>query len=420
MDTLPRLSLRQAQLIQLAAQGLLTPPRRRARKADLLAAITRMRVLQIDTIQVVARSPYLVLYSRLGAYEPSWLDELLAEGGVFECWAHEACFAPIVDYALHAAHGRQDARGQHWAMRHAARVRRDQAAAVDALLAHVRAHGAVKSADFARPARGGGGWWGWKDEKRVLEALFATGELMVARRERFQRVYDLRERVLEQARARHVFDPRLPDATTLRREFTLGAVKALGITQARWINDYFRRGTRLRDDALADLVASGALLQIEVAGWEAPAYLHADHACLLAQARANRLRATHTSLLSPFDPLVWDRERAATVFGFDYRLECYTPAPRRRHGYFVLPLLRRGRLVGRLDAKAHRTAGVFEIKALYLEQGVTPDAALARDLARAIHDCARWHGTPRLRLGRCEPRAFGANLRAALQARTAQ
>ena len=140
------------------------------------------------------------------------------------------------------------------------------------------------------------------------------------------------------------------------------------------------------------------------------------HAPQLAQAAAGRLRATHSTLLSPFDPVVWDRARASELFGFDYTLECYTPEPKRRYGYFVLPILVRGRLVGRLDAKAHRRDGVFEVKALYLEDGVVPDEALTADIARAIDDCARWHGTPKVELVRCRPAAFAKPLKAGLAA----
>ncbi|MBN8727929.1 MAG: YcaQ family DNA glycosylase [Xanthomonadales bacterium] len=386
---------------------MLARPRRRARKADVLAAISRMRVLQIDTIHVVARSPYLVLFSRLGAYDPAWLDELLAIGAIFECWAHEASFAPIGDYALHRGH--REERGNHWAMRHAQRARSAHGAEMDALLEHIRARGAVKAADFARPGPApASGWWDWKHEKRWLEALFAGGELMVARRERFQRVYDLSERVLANAGVQAGM------ATPTGEDFTAAAVRALGITQARWINDYFRHGPRLKDADLDLCVEAGELLRVEVGGWERPAYVHPDHAERLAAAAAGRLRATHTTLLSPFDPVVWDRERATAMFGFDYRLECYTPAPKRRYGYYVLPILHRGRLVGRLDAKAHRAEGVFEVKALYLEDGVAPTAALATAIIDAIRRCAEWHGTPEIRLGRSEPAAFGTALRLAL------
>ncbi|HEU4665202.1 MAG TPA: crosslink repair DNA glycosylase YcaQ family protein, partial [Dokdonella sp.] len=165
-------------------------------------------------------------------------------------------------------------------------------------------------------------------------------------------------------------------------------------------------------------VDSGELLRVDVEGWHKPGYVHAAHADLLAQAARGRLRATRSVLLSPFDPVVWDRERASTMFGFDYRIECYVPAPKRRYGYYVLPILHRGRLVGRLDAKAHRAEGVFEVKALHLETGVQATEPLVDALADAIVDCADWHATPRVRLARCEPAALRVPLRAALASRT--
>jgi len=407
-----RVSLQQARNLHLAVQGLLTPPRARVTRARVLATIERMRLLQIDTIHVVARSPYLVLFSRLGDYEQRWLDELLTRGRIFECWAHEACFAPIADYALHR--GQFAARSGHWAHRHAARMHREHRAGMDKLLAHIRENGAVKSSDFARPDenKGNAGWWGWKDEKRWLEAWFALGELMVARRDNFQRVYDLRERVLARARVdEHTLAP-----ADVAREFVVGAVRALGIAQARWVADYFRHGRKHKDADLQAYVDSGELIRVAVRGWETPAYVHREHANLLKRAQRSALRATHTTLLSPFDPVVWDRARASVLFGFDYTLECYTPQPKRRYGYFVLPILRRGLLVGRLDAKAHRGDGVFEIKSLYLQTDINVDAELVADVARAIQASANWHGTPRVEVRRTDPGGFAKNIRAALKA----
>ena len=406
------LSLQQARNLHLAVQGLLKPARARATRRRVLDTIAQMRLLQIDTIHVVARSPYLVLFSRLGAYAPRWLDELLARGEIFECWAHEACFAPMSDLALHDTH--RAARAGHWAHKHAARAQREQRLGMDRLLAHIREHGAVRAADFERETKGGGaGWWGWKDEKRWLEALFARGELMIARRENFQRVYDLSQRVLAKAKIDVETLPRV-DAT---REFVLGAVRALGIAQARWISDYFRTGRKHKDADLDAFVARGELLRVPVRGWDVPAYVHPEHLPLLRSARRGGLRATHTTLLSPFDPVVWDRARGSALFGFDYTLECYTPGPKRKYGYFVLPLLHCGRLIGRLDAKAHRGDGVFEIKALFLEEQVTATASLVDDVAAAIAACAQWHETPRVLLRRSDPAAFGKLLRAALKER---
>ena len=405
------LSVQQARNLHLAAQGLLQPARAQATRKRLLAVIDRMQLLQIDTIHVVARSPYLVLFSRLGNYPAQWLGEALARGKIFECWAHEACLAPIGDYGLHR-HG-PNARENHWANKHAQRMHRDHRAGMDRVLAHVREHGPVKSSDFERPRKGGAGWWGWKDEKRWLEALFALGELMIARRENFQRVYDLTERVVERLGLQAV-EPL--DANEIRREHALRAVRALGIAQARWIADYFRSGRRHTDLELQRHVDSGELLRVAVNGWDVCGYVHRDHAVLLERAQRGRLRATHTTLLSPFDPVVWDRARASAMFGFDYTLECYTPAPKRRYGYFVLPILRRGRLVGRLDAKAHRVDGTFEIKKIFLEPAVKMEDALVADIAGAIQASADWHDAPRVVVRRSDPKGLAAALRKTLQA----
>lgn len=403
-----RISAQQARNLHLAVQGLLTPARARATRARVLAALTRMRVLQIDTINVVARSPYLVLFSRLGHYEPRWLDELLARGKIFECWAHEACFVPMADYALHR--GQFDARARHWAHQRAARMHREHRASMDKLLAHIREHGPVKSSDFERPPRAQPGWWEWKDEKRWLEAWFALGEVMIARRDGFQRVYDLTERVLSRAK----IDAAALTPVDASRQFTLGAVQALGIAQARWIADYFRSGRKHKDADLDDFVANGELIRVNVRGWENCAYVHRDHRALLTRAQRSALRATHTTLLSPFDPVVWDRERASAMFDFDYRIECYTPAHKRRYGYFVLPILHRGNLIGRLDAKAHRGDGVFGIKSIHLQPGVVPDDESIVDVASAIRECAAWHATPRIVVDKSDPAGFARRLRKAL------
>ncbi|HET6430966.1 winged helix-turn-helix domain-containing protein [Dyella sp.] len=407
------LTLPQARRLQLHAQGLLQPLRRRARPPDLVAAIARMRMLQIDTIHVVARSPYLVLHARLGDYPMHWLDEALAAGRIAECWAHEACFVPAADFPLHDAWRRQ--RGHHWAHRSAARMHREHRAEMEALLERVAQHGPVRAADFAREDRGVSGWWEWKPEKRWLEAWFALGELMVLRRDKFQRVYELAARVRER------LDPATAvagdlSAAALRRRFIVDTVRALGVTPARWIADYYRLKPQVTDAELAPLLREGVLQAVAVDGWNAPGYVHVDELPALAATRAGRLRATHTALLSPFDPLVWDRARALGMFGFDYALECYTPAPKRQFGYFVLPILHRGELVGRLDAKAHRAGGQFEVKALFLEPAVQPDDRLWRELALALQRLAQWHGTPVVRVGPSRPASWARALQGALAA----
>jgi uncharacterized protein YcaQ len=408
MATAPTLSLQQARNLQLATQGLLNAPAKTATPLALRRCIERMQLLQIDTIHVVARSPYLVLHSRLGQYPMHWLDRALSEAHVFETWAHEACFAPMADLALHRAYN-SEAR-QHWGIARGQRMNDQARQHLDKLLTHVRKNGSVKSSDFERKDERESAWWGWKDEKLWLEALFAQGELMVARRENFQRVYDLPERVCPAL-------PTLesPDAQDVHTAFIERSVLALGVTQARWINDYFRIKPRLKDSDLDDLVEQGILLRVAVDGWPTPGYVHASNKTLLRQTTQDKLQATHTAVLSPFDPLIWDRERVQAMFDFNYRIECYTPEAKRQYGYFVLPLLHRGELIGRLDAKAHRADGVFEIKALFLEPGVKLNASDMDALATALQACAHWHGTPEVTLTRTSPVALRTRLLKALR-----
>jgi uncharacterized protein len=386
------LSEADARALMLAAQGLHRRPDRATTKVDVLRAIRRMGALQIDTIHVVARSPYLVLWSRLGDYEPRWLDELLAEGALFEYWSHAACWLPIEDYPLYRR--RMQTYATTWGWSGARAWIGEHRGEMERMLALVRERGPVRSADFERPDGHTTGWWGWKPDKRALEALYSTGELMIARRDNFQRVYDLRERVLPAWD-----DADLPDPEVVRCTLALNAVRALGVTRARWLADYFRTEKRGSDALLESLANEGALLRAGVAGWPGPGYVHPDNAELAADPPSPEL----TTLLSPFDPLVWDRERARAMFDFDYAIECYTPAARRRYGYFTLPILRRGALIGRLDAKAHRRDRQFEVRTLHLEPGVAVDDALVADVAGALRECAAWHKTPEVVVRRSDP-----------------
>jgi uncharacterized protein len=405
------LTLAQARSLQLAAMGLLTPPKGRATRQSVLAAIRAMNVLQIDTISVVARSPYLVLWSRLGHYDPAWLDQLLANGDLFEYWAHAACFLPIEDYPLYRRQMLHlEAAGSE---RTAARLAADPHAHTE-LIEHVREHGPVRAADFEHEGgRKGNGWWDWKPDKLRLESLFTAGEIMVKRREKFHRVYDLRERVLPP----HLLnDDVVPSREAAAEAWTLAAVKAMGLAPARWIGDYFRHAGKAPRPHPESLVERGLLLRVDVQGLPWPAYVHPDHVTTLKRAQQNKLNATYSTLLSPFDPLVWDRERALTLWNFDYRIECYTPEAKRKFGYFTLPILVRGALVGRLDAKAHRADGVFEVRALHLESSVKADDALAADIAEVLVRCAVWHNTPKVTVNRTFPTTFATRLRAAVKA----
>jgi uncharacterized protein YcaQ len=399
-----RFSIEAARELLLAAQGLGSAPKR-ATKDDVRGIIQRMGVLQIDSISVVARSPYLVLWSRLGSYEPRWLDELLAEGAIFEYWSHAACFIPIEDYGLYRRlmiEGSEKTRT--WMRAHSEEIER--------VMERISEKGPVRAAEFARTDGKAGGWWEWKPEKRALEHLFAAGELMISRRENFHRVYDLRERVLANALPGWE-DALAPNEQEVRRALALKAVRALGVAVARWVPDYFRMPKKCVAGLLEELADEGSLLRARIE--DEPAYVHPDNAALAENILSGGLRSSVTTLLSPFDPVVWDRARASELFGFDYKIEVYTPAARRRYGYYSLPILHDGALVGRLDAKAHRKQDFFEVKAIHLEPGVPFSEDLTAGIAGALRDCADWHGTPEVVARRSEPSELAEALRVSFE-----
>ena len=404
-----KITIQMARNVMLAAQGLDRSPDQPAAKADVLEAVHRMCLLQIDTINVMARSPYLVLWSRLGDYQPQWLDELLAEGALFEYWAHAMCFIPIEDYALYRRRMLDAIQNKVWPFKWAVKWAQEHAKVMKKVRTHLQKNGAVRSAEFENQSHVPGGWWNWKEEKDALETMFLIGEVMIVRRQNFQRVYDLRERILP-----GWDDAALPTSEELHRTLAIRAVRALGIAFPDWVPDYFREPKKGMPKRLEALAQEGLLLQVEVKGFEGFAYVHPDHIDLIENALSGKLEPTLTTLLSPFDPLVWDRNRARELFGFDYKIECYTPAAKRRYGYFTLPILHRGKLIGRLDPKAHRAQGVFEIKALHMEPGVRMDKRLVTDLAAVLHRLANWHGTPDLVIRQSDPPKVSALLEAAI------
>jgi uncharacterized protein YcaQ len=285
----------------------------------------------------------------------------------------------------------------------------EHAAEIEQLIAHIEQHGPVRSADFEHPRKGTSGWWEWKPHKRHLEGLFTAGKVMVIERRNFQRVYDLTQRVMPQwDDVRDLLSQEQAEAIMLEK-----SARSLGLFRAQWLADYYRLRRPALALVLAQMQEAQTILPVNVEGL-GPAWLHASLLPLLEQAQADKLTATHSAVLSPFDPVVWDRKRAEQLFGFSYRLECYTPAPKRQYGYFVLPLLHRGRLVGRMDAKMHRKTGVLEVIALFLEEGVSPSLQLEKGLQRAITDFARWQGAQRITFSRL-PDGLFSSLRAGLE-----
>jgi uncharacterized protein YcaQ len=389
--SVPQISLQVARNLHLAAQGLLRKPTRKAKPGDILSTIQRMSLLQIDTINIVARSPYLVLFSRLGHYSPQWLDEALSRGELMEYWAHEACFLPRSDFQL-IRHRMLAPDNMGWKYRK--EWMHEHAQEIDALLTHIHHNGPVRSADFEHPRKGASGWWEWKPHKRHLEGLFTAGKVMVIERRNFQRVYDLTTRVMP-----HWDDERdLLSQADAEHLMLVNSVRSLGVFRAQWLADYYRLRQPALPVLLEKLQEENVIVPVDVETL-GPAWLHTDLLPLLEQNIAGKLTATHSAVLSPFDPVVWDRKRAEQLFNFSYRLECYTPAAKRQFGYFVLPLLHRGRLVGRMDAKMHRKEGVLEVIALYLESDVKPGQALEKGLSGAIAEFARWQGAQRITFG---------------------
>ena len=396
--SLPHLSLADARNLHLAAQGLLNKPRRRASLEDIPATISRMSLLQIDTINIVARSPYLVLFSRLGNYPAQWLDESLARGELMEYWAHEACFMPRSDFRL-IRHRMLAPEKMGWKYKDA--WMQEHEAEIAQLIQHIHDKGPVRSADFEHPRKGASGWWEWKPHKRHLEGLFTAGKVMVIERRNFQRVYDLTHRVMPD------WDDERDLVSQTEAEIIMldNSARSLGIFREQWLADYYR----LKRPALAAWREARAEQQqiiavhVEKLG---NLWLHDDLLPLLERALAGKLTATHSAVLSPFDPVVWDRKRAEQLFDFSYRLECYTPAPKRQYGYFVLPLLHRGQLVGRMDAKMHRQTGILEVISLWLQEGIKPTTMLQKGLRQAITDCANWQQATRVTLGRCPQGLF--------------
>ena len=388
----------QARRVLLAVQGLASEHPSEPGPSDILAAIRRMHALQIDTISVVARSPYLVLWSRLGEYEPKLLDQLLNDHAIFEHWSHAACFLDVADYPHYRrmmldGKRRYNDRAEAWLA-----ANKDFC---DTLLAHIRDKGPVRSSDFERPEGvKGNGWWDWKKEKLALELLNTRGDLMIAGRQSFQRIYDLRERVLPE------WDDSLsPPFEDARKALILDVVRSLGVARPEWVAENLQSlnlgGARNRKRLPLDEIDE--IVPVEVKGWKSPGYVHRDNLALVEQALDGTIAVPRTTLLSPFDPITWDRARARELFGFDYTIECYTPAPKRIYGYFTLPILHGDALVGRLDPKAHRKEGVFEVKAIHLEPGVEITADLVDGLRGALERAATWHKTPTLVIRETNP-----------------
>ncbi|MBV9995971.1 MAG: YcaQ family DNA glycosylase [Caulobacteraceae bacterium] len=367
------LSARQARRIALAAQGLAAArPSGPATRLALRKLAGRLGAIQIDSVNVLVRAHYLPAFSRLGAYPRALLEEEAwgKRPSLFEYWGHEASLLPIDLQPLLRWRMERARRGEMWTgLARFARERRDY---VEHVLAEIGRRGPVTGGDFAQGRRQPG-WWSWTDGKRALEWLFWAGFIAVRTRRGFERVYDLTERVLPAA----VLARPTPSEADAHRALLKLAAGALGAATAGDLRDYFRLPLAETKARLVELVEAGELETGAVEGWRQPAFF--------APGAAGARRPAAAALLSPFDNLIWRRERAERLFGTRIRLEIYTPAERREHGYYVLPFLQGEAITARVDLKSDRKAGRLLVRAAHLEPGAEADVvgpALAAELAR--------------------------------------
>ena len=386
-----RLGAAQARRIALAAQGFADPrPAGRIDARHIRRVLARIGILQLDSVNVFCRAHYLPVLARLGPYPRRLLDTLTAHTAgpvrreLFEYWAHEASLVPVELQPM-----------LRWRMARAAtepwpgvrRIAHERPELLEQVLELIERDGPIRSSEtgIAPIAPRPGHMWNWHDGKIALEYLFYAGRVTAARRVNFERLYDLPERVLPA----EVLAAPTPDPRDAHRELVRVAARAHGVATEPDLRDYFRMPHTATKQAVAELVATGELRPVEVAGWPAPAYLWHE------ARRPRRIEAR--ALLAPFDPLVWFRARTERIFGFRYRIEIYTPAPKRIYGYYVLPVLLGEELVGRVDLKSDRQDGVLRVQGAFAEDGQDPHR-VAGELAAELAVTAQWLGLDGVRV----------------------
>jgi uncharacterized protein len=350
--------------------------------------ITRLHLLQIDSVNVLCRSHYLPLFSRVGVYDQETLDRrtlTTKSRELFECWAHEASLVPLTLHPL-----------MRWRMERAKRYNgtyramqafaRDEKTYLKSILKFITSHGPTAQSDLPEQHKGAGGWWGWSRNKLALETLFDQGLLTTARRDGFERIYDLPERVIP---TEILSLPTPKESETMLRLIEL-ASRALGIGTAFDLRDYFRLPVQEAAQATREAINTGILIPVTVEGWKQQAYLHRD--TMVPR------KAGISTLVSPFDPICWDRARAERIFDFHYRIELYTPAPKRKFGYYVLPFLHGEHFAGRVCLKSDRERGVLLANASHVEDGRDPGET-ASALKIELDRMALWLGLSSVEIG---------------------
>lgn len=356
------------------------PRPRKAGVAEMKAVIERLRLIQVDSVNVCVRAHYMPFFSRLGPYDRGLLEKLAYdEQYLFEQWGHAACYIPAADYPLFT---HRMERGWRWYGRP---LTAERTAYFESILDEVRERGPVVTGEMSGEGRQKG-WWGWSHAKLALEYQFAHGRLAVKERKNFARVYDLAERVFPELAGGPVFP-----AEDAHRQMARNALRAMGVATAKDIADYYHLKVAEVKARLPEVVAGGEAERVRVQGWKDVGYLWHE---------AEFGRAAHaTAILSPFDNLIWaPRGRSERLFDFEYTIELYTPAAKRVYGYYVLPFMHDGRIAARVDLKANRAESVLQVQAAHLEPGA-PAAKTASALAREVKLMARWLGLERIAVG---------------------
>jgi len=370
------ISASQARRIALYAQGFGNKrPTGRVDRRHLRKVLAHIGLIQIDSVNVLVRSQELPLFARLGSHPRSLIPDATAAGELFEFWVHEACHVPVEQHPLF--------RWQMGSMRFSRRYPELEARRpgfVGQVLDRVRDEGPIVAGDLRQREGSSGQWWDWDDGKVALEHLFATGQVTAVRRPSdFGRVYDLTERVIPA----EVLALPTPSEHDARKELLVMAASYHGIGTFEDLADYHRLNRPATRPLVAELIEEGRLVETSVDGWSKPALMHPDaHLPRWVRARA---------LLSPFDPVVWERDRAERIFGFRYRIEIYVPQPKRIFGYYVLPFLLGDKLVGRLDLKSDRAEGRLLVRGAYGEPGID-EVEVASEMAAELVEMATWLG----------------------------
>ena len=395
------LDLARLRRIALASQGLLQKQAfGRGRKAAL-KAIQHLGYVQIDTISVVERAHHHVFQSRVPGFDPAWTNRMLRERDIFEYWTHAAAFIPIADFRFSLPYKHALKSGQiHWYRTRDKKLMGD-------LLGRIKSDGPLRSRDLENDTgKKRAAWWDWKPAKKALEQLYMEGELMVSDREGFQKTYDLTERVLPS----HI-NSKTPSTEEFAVHLLEQQLRCHGLVSLKGLT-YLRRNTELRAEikSLLDEGVSGKKLEMIKLDNGELFYVEAG----ALEKKLPRI-SSQVRILSPFDNSLIQRKRLQAIFDFDYQLECYLPEKKRKYGYFSLPILFRDSFVGRMDCKAHRQSGLFEIKSLHLQGDSLDDVALIDSLVEAIGDFTSFQNCDSVKLSSVSPRKFSCPLRARLK-----